>query len=112
MWEHTLHNIEHRIKTGLGISKGKYKYTIDNPIIGPGQGSQGANGTATTMSTPLLRVMDFKAKGIHFKSPDEQIQYMGIYIGSEAFFIELNLTCCQSLNILLIPFSTLSRVDG
>lgn len=75
MWEQTLYNIEHCVKTGLGISTNKYKYTVDSPIIGPWQGSTGSNSSATNISTPLLRVMDFWSNGISYTSYNLKHKY-------------------------------------
>ena len=71
----TLQNIEHKVKTSYGISKGKYRYTGNSPIIGPGQGSKGAMGAYTTVTTSLLRTMDKLAYGVTNESPDRDIKY-------------------------------------
>ena len=57
-WERTMYNIKHRIKTGYGISKGKYRYSNLNPIIGPGQGSRGSMAACASITTPLVIVID------------------------------------------------------
>ena len=74
-WERTIYNIEHRIKTGYGVSKGKYRYSNLNPIIGPGQGSGGAMAAYATITTPLLMAMDRLANGAEYSSPDESFNY-------------------------------------
>ena len=54
MWEKRFHNATHYVKTGYGIKHGKYKYSKESSIIGPGQGSQGVMAACGTTSTPQL----------------------------------------------------------
>ena len=63
------------VKTGYGITYGKYKYSKESPIIGPGQGSQGAMVACGTASTPQLRAMDIPAHGLTFCCPKEEDKY-------------------------------------
>ena len=39
MWEQTLYNIVHHVKTAYGVSASAYKFSKTSPIHGPGQGS-------------------------------------------------------------------------
>jgi len=75
IWERTLYNIIHSVKTALGHSSASYQYTPDTPIIGPGQGSRGGPAACSVATSPLLTSMDRLAHGIYFLDPQQQLFY-------------------------------------
>lgn len=89
MWEQTLHNVIHHVKTGYGISEKFYKYTKDSPIDGAGQGSKGAMAAWTFSSVPMILAMDKLANGATFTDPYETIEYKGhgsMFVDDESAF--------------------------
>lgn len=78
MWEQTLENIVHRIKTAYGISAGSYAYSATSPIQGPGQGSSGGPGACLTTTLILLKAMAKLSKGIQFYDPSLCIEYTAL----------------------------------
>jgi hypothetical protein len=75
MWEQTLYNIVHRVKTAHGVTSASYQYSFDSPIIGPGQGSRGGPATCSTATSPLLQAMDTLGTGVQFCDPAQQLHY-------------------------------------
>ena len=69
MWLKTLEHIVHTVKTAFGITNESYKYTEEDPIYGPGQGSQGSPAGWNTTSFPLIKAMEKLAKGLRFCDP-------------------------------------------
>ena len=76
MWEKTLYNIEHHVKTGFGTTRKYNKYSAENPIIGPGQGAKSAGAACTIITTPMLRIYDKLAHGLQFCDPTQQLEYV------------------------------------
>jgi hypothetical protein len=76
MWEQSLYNIVHRVKTAHGVTDNLYQYSLTSPIIGPGQGSRGGPDVCSTATSPLLQAMDRLGNGVHFCEPAQQIQYL------------------------------------
>jgi hypothetical protein len=68
MWEQSLCNIVHHVKTAHGVTDASYQYSLTSPIIGPCQGSRAA-------TSPLCKAMNSLGRGVHFCDPAQQIQY-------------------------------------
>jgi hypothetical protein len=75
MWEKVLYNVIHKVKTGLGLSKGGYAFTPESPIYGPGQGSRSGPGSCSTMTSLLIDGMPRLCHGIQFMDPGQQLEY-------------------------------------
>ena len=57
------------------MSTNSYRYTDQDPIIGPGQGSTGGPSSCSTMSFLLLMAMDKLVKGMYVCSPTKTLEY-------------------------------------
>jgi hypothetical protein len=92
MWEQTLYNVQHELRTGYGESDGSYTYTASTPIFGPGQGSRGGVAAVCAMTTFLLRAFDKMGHGASFCSPAQSNFYKGIskmYIDDASNYVNL-----------------------
>jgi hypothetical protein len=75
MWEQSLVNIVHRVKTAHGISEASHAYSDASPIHGPGQGSRGGPSSCCTMTSVLIEAMYRFAHGVTLLDPAQRIPY-------------------------------------
>jgi hypothetical protein len=89
MWERSLANVVHCVKTAYGVSKASYQCSEVSPIHGPGQGSRGGPGSCSTMTSALIKAMDRLAHGVTLLDPARQIPYASMV----KMFIDDALNC-------------------
>ena len=75
MWENTLQNAQHYVKTAYGTLKVCHQNTQTTPIIGPGQGSRGAVAACASTTSVAIKAYNKLAKGFLSKNPRETIHY-------------------------------------
>ena len=75
MWESTLQNAHHHIKTAYGTSHKCHKNTIQNPIIGPGQGSRGAVSACAVTTSIAIKAYEKLATGFTGANPRKTVSY-------------------------------------
>ena len=100
MWEQTLQNAQHHIKTAYGTSKICHKNTIDNPIIGPGQGSRGAVSACATTTSMAIKAYEKLATGYTGINPRATIFYTNkikMFVDDASKYTNLFLQWIQAL---------------
>ena len=75
MWETTLWNIIHYVKTAHGLTNDSYHFSATSPIHGPGQGSRGGPASCSTMTSLLIECMERLCYGYSLTDPQQRHHY-------------------------------------
>ena len=66
-----LEKAEYHVKTSIGIAEKGYRSSKSKYLHGPGQGGQASGSSWTYISTLIIKILELKAKGVHFVDPEE-----------------------------------------